>query len=397
MDQNNDRVAIIGAGPYGLAAAAYLRAAGFQTVVFGRTMDFWKEQMPQGMCLRSSWDASHIADPLRVWTLDAYQKSEKPNLSSPIPLDDFVNYGEWFQKLTVPDLDERRVRKILPAAGGFQLILEDGDILPAKRVVIAAGIAPFAYRPPLFSHLPASLISHTADHCDLAIFAGKRIVVIGSGQSAIETAAIANQLGAEVEVIARAPDIRWLSRSGFLHTQTPKYLRRLLYPPSDVGPPGLNQIVSRPGLFRKMPFKMQSWVAYRSIRPAAAGWLRSRLDGVKMTFGRQVQSAEQKQLAAVLTLDDGEVRIVDHVLLATGYQVDFRKYPFLTEEITNALRQQYGYPVLMAGMESSMPGLHFLGAPSAMSFGPLMRFVSGTGFAARQLTCRLLLNGGSHA
>jgi hypothetical protein len=30
-----------------------------------------------------------------------------------------------------------------------------------------------------------------------------------------------------------------------------------------------------------------------------------------------------------------------------------------------------------------VPGLHFLGAPAAASFGPLMRFVSGAGYAAR--------------
>ena len=36
-------------------------------------------------------------------------------------------------------------------------------------------------------------------------------------------------------------------------------------------------------------------------------------------------------------------------------------------------------------MESSVPGLHFIGAPAAWSFGPIMRFVSGgwyTGQAA---------------
>jgi hypothetical protein len=32
-----------------------------------------------------------------------------------------------------------------------------------------------------------------------------------------------------------------------------------------------------------------------------------------------------------------------------------------------------------------VPGLHFVGAPAAWSFGPVMRFVSGTHFAARAL------------
>ncbi len=37
-------------------------------------------------------------------------------------------------------------------------------------------------------------------------------------------------------------------------------------------------------------------------------------------------------------------------------------------------------------MESSVPGLHFLGAPAARSFGPLMRFVAGGWYGAESLT-----------
>ncbi len=65
-------VTIIGAGPYGLSAAAYLRAGGIETRVFGEPMAFWENQMPAGMCLRSYWAASHIADPKQELTFDAY-------------------------------------------------------------------------------------------------------------------------------------------------------------------------------------------------------------------------------------------------------------------------------------------------------------------------------------
>jgi hypothetical protein len=49
-----------------------------------------------------------------------------------------------------------------------------------------------------------------------------------------------------------------------------------------------------------------------------------------------------------------------------------------------------GYPVLSAGFESSVPGLHFVGAPGAYSFGPLCRFVSGSGYTARSVTARIV-------
>jgi cation diffusion facilitator CzcD-associated flavoprotein CzcO len=63
-------VVVVGAGPYGLSAAAYLRAAGVEARVFGEPMAFWQKQMPVGMCLRSNWGASHIADPKGELTLD---------------------------------------------------------------------------------------------------------------------------------------------------------------------------------------------------------------------------------------------------------------------------------------------------------------------------------------
>jgi len=55
-------VVIIGAGPYGLAAAAHLRAAGIEHRIFGEPLSFWRRHMPAGMFLRSAWEASHIVD-----------------------------------------------------------------------------------------------------------------------------------------------------------------------------------------------------------------------------------------------------------------------------------------------------------------------------------------------
>src|SRR5215472_17796598 len=67
-------VAVIGAGPYGLAVAAHLRAADISTRVFGRALSFWRENMPKGMRLRSPWIATQIADPDRRFSLDAFAR-----------------------------------------------------------------------------------------------------------------------------------------------------------------------------------------------------------------------------------------------------------------------------------------------------------------------------------
>src|SRR4051812_25283133 len=103
LTASRTQVAIVGAGPCGLAAAAHLRAAGAETRVFGEAMGFWQQQMPKGMLLISSWGASHIADPGSAYTLDAYQAAHNVRLPWPIPLADFIKYGQWFQRQVVPD------------------------------------------------------------------------------------------------------------------------------------------------------------------------------------------------------------------------------------------------------------------------------------------------------
>ena len=76
---------------------------------------------------------------------------------------------------------------------------------------------------------------------------------------------------------------------------------------------------------------------------------------------------------------------MDHLLFGSGYRVDITRYPFLTPGLTGQIRRAGGYPLLSSGMESSVPGLHFLGAPAAWSFGPIVRFVSGGWYTSRAL------------
>ena len=59
-----------------------------------------------------------------------------------------------------------------------------------------------------------------------------------------------------------------------------------------------------------------------------------------------------------------------------------RRYPFLDRSIVERLDLRNGYPVLGPGLESSIPGLHFVGTAAAMSFGPINRFVVGSWYAA---------------
>jgi cation diffusion facilitator CzcD-associated flavoprotein CzcO len=379
----SNRIAVIGAGPYGLASTTHLRARGLDVVTLGRPMDLW-ERMPTGMLLRSSWEASTIADPAGALSLDAYEVEHSVRIPRPIPLEDYLGYALWYQRRAVPDVDARRVAGIRRAPGGFALALQDGEELTARRVVIATGPAAHARLPRHLADLPAPLVRHSGDVRDAREYRGRRTVIVGSGQSAVELAALLHEAGADVEVIARAEAIRWLRRSGWLHDRSGR-LRGLLYPPTDVGPVGLSQLVARPNAFRKVPVRIGDRLAYRCIRPAAAGWLVERTAEVRLTLTRTIASATTAGDGLVLRLDDGTPREVDRLVLATGYDVRADRHPLLARELRTVLRTRTGAPILGPGFESSVPGLHFVGAYAAASFGPVMRFVSGTPFTGAAL------------
>ena len=387
-------VTVIGAGPYGLSSAAYLQAAGVETRVFGEPMAFWENQMPAGMCLRSNWGASHIADLKRALTLDEYVRQKGNHISKPIPLDRFVDYGRWFQSQAVPDLDKRQIRSIETEARGFKVTLADGEEFTSRRVVVAGGISPFASKPAEFAAIPFALASHTSEHKDLGKFKGRRVVVIGAGQSALESAALFKELGIPVEVIARTNHLNWVGLHARLHHLG--LISKMMYSNRDVGPAGISRLVAAPHLFRRFPRVFQDRTAYRAIRPAGAGWLAPRIAEIPITLGRKVVSATVAGSQLRIRLDDGSERLVDHALLATGFRVDVSRYPFLSPSLSKQVKTVNGYPVLQRGLESSVAGLHFVGKPAAWSFGPLLGFVSGAEFASNELARAVTRRNGSN-
>lgn len=135
---------------------------------------------------------------------------------------------------------------------------------------------------------------------------------------------------------------------------------------------------------------MREEIAYEVIQPMGGYWLPSRLNGVAIHTSRRVVAANPSNGGLEVELDDGSRREVDHMLFATGYRVDLSKYDFLAPKLLSEVRRADGYPKLTAGFESSIPGLHFIGAPAAASFGPVMRFVTGSWYAAQAVTRRVL-------
>jgi hypothetical protein len=184
----------------------------------------------------------------------------------------------------------------------------------------------------------------------------------------------------------RQRKIRWLARP----ERTSRALAGKLCSWPDLGPAGVDQVVARPTIYRRLPRKVGRSLGLRAMRPAAARWLEGRVAKINVHAGVRLVDARRRNGQVALRLDDGSTSTADHVLLATGFRVDVARYDFLSPQLVAAVLRVNGFPRLTNGFESSVAGLHFLGASASWSHGPLMEYVAGTGFASPSLTSAIL-------
>lgn len=383
-------VAIIGAGPYGLSCAAYLRARGVDHAIFGSAMATWRDTMPRGMLLKSDGFASSIYHPAGKLTLRQYcaeQNLPYADLNLPIPLETFVAYGQHFQKQLVPYLDDRMVARLERKADGFALELEDGSRVTAKHVIVATGVNAYRHIPAELAHLPPEALTHTSDHKEPAALRGRKIAILGRGASAVNLAVLGHEAGAEVQLVARTPFIEF-------HDPPPpsrSLWARMRRPTTGLGPGLWNYFYWRtPSLFRQLPLSMRLRHVRTALGPAPGWFFSDRAKGkFPMHLGYRIAGARYSGGALRLELaGKGETRslTVDHLVAGTGFVPDVARVPFLEPRLAQQIAAHKGSPLLSGDFESSVPGLYFVGLPSALTFGPMMRFAVGARFAADRIS-----------
>jgi len=402
-------VAVIGAGPFGLSTAAHLRARGVPVRVFGEPMVSWRDHMPEGMLLKSTPAASSIDAPQHGHTLlDYCNAAGIPRLVTDediIPVETFIAYGEWFQQKLVPELERVRVVSVdrkggrdgsggSGGSGGFELKLDSGELFTARAVVVATGLSGLAHLPAELAGAaadgptPTGPVSHSSQHHDLKRFSGKELIVVGAGQSALETAALAAEAGAQVRLVARG--------KGSVDFGAPPWEQPKLRPESPFGRAwSLWALSYYPQPYRYLPAQARHFLVRRVLGPLGAWWLRDRFEGkVGVREVSRIVGAGATDGSPVLSVQTHGGRVeelsADHVIAATGYRVDIAAMDFLGHELRTELGVSRGTPKLGAGYRSSVPGLYFTGLPAAASYGPVMRFVCGTEFASPRLAKHLV-------
>jgi thioredoxin reductase len=390
-------VAIIGAGPYGLSLAAHLKAAGIPFRIFGKPMESWKERMPPGMLLKSHPWSSSLYDPESSFPLRQYCAERKiPYHDSlvPVPVETFIAYGEAFQARFAPHVEQKLLLTCERGANGFRAIFEDGDVVTTRHLVIAVGVHPFAYVPAIFEGLSPDLWSHSSAYGPLKSLVGKEVVVLGSGSSAIDLAALLHECGCGVSLLARAKELgfeRLPGRRRSLPRRMAYPIRVAIYPRSGLGSGWLlKACADAPWLIHALPEAKRLHLARTVLGPLGGAFIRDRVLGkVPLLLGRNLDGIAVRGDKAEIhvTKNDGTKQSLqaDHIIAATGYKVDLRRLKFLPQNILSGIDAVENTPILSPDYETSSPGLYFIGAASLNSFGPVARFVFGAGHPARRL------------
>ena len=386
-------VAIVGAGPYGLSIAAYLAGGKLHSRIFGTPMHSWASHMPRGMKLKSEGFASSLYDPASAFPLRQYcSENNLPyqDVGLPVPIETFVAYGQEFQRRLVPHLETTDIVSIQKSPAGFTLQTTSGETLQARNVIVATGITHFEQTPAILAALPAGYVSHTFNHSDLTPFNGRKVAVLGAGSSAIDTAALLRDAGADVHIIARASSIAFHSPG----SEPRPLIEHLKNPRSGLGVGWKSKFCSDlPLLFHALPQKLRIRAVKRHLGPSSGWFVREKVEGhIPMHLKSSIQSAhiEDNQIHLNLTTPNGpEPLTVDHIIVGTGFYPALSRLPMLDDQLRNSIETLNDAPILSRQFESSVPGLYFIGLASSISFGPLMRFACGAEFTAKRLAKHL--------
>lgn len=383
-------VAIIGAGPYGLTLAHGLAERGIEFRIFGNPLEAWKANMPPGMLLKSyPWATNLFAGRGGFTIKDFCSRRALPYHDTMMALsrETFVAYCEEFQSLLVPNVESRMLQSLTRLPCGFRAEFDDGQIVDARRVVIAIGIQPFRHVPDVFGNLPEELYSHSGKYGSLEGLAGKDVTIVGAGASATDLAALLAQEGSSVCLVAHADKVAFAGAP-----RHRGWFERLVGPSSGIGEGWVLMLCAEaPELVHRLPEAYRLKLAYsRAHGPLGGAFMRDRVIGkVRIKAGFQVSEVAPcgSKVQLRLRRGDGTTEVVktDHVVAATGYRTDVRRLAFLDRRIQSDLRLLNGAPMLSADYESSVSGLHFVGPISAASFGPVFRFVFGTKHSSRAL------------
>jgi thioredoxin reductase len=372
MDQTE--FLVIGAGPYGLAAAAYAKSAGVDVTIVGRALDLWKTGMPRGMLLRSGPDWHLDAREVATFVAYARQRGLTVDDTKPIRLEMFLEYASWFMGQYNVAPRNHYVTHLARSRNGYLATMDDGSRLFTNGVLLALGFAFFKHYPSdVVEKLPPRSYSHTSDTVDFDFYRNKRVLIVGGRQSAYEWAALIREQGADqVHLTHRHAEPRFIEADW-----------------SWVQPMVQKTLVDH-GWWRQLDAAEQERIRgdfWATGRLALEAWLDRRVHQPNIHIHARTNIMSVDALGDgtyTVALDDGSRCNVHSIILATGYRPMMDKVGFLDRaSILETLATVEGFPMLDPEFQTSLPGLYVAGLAATQDFGPFFGFTVGCPVAAK--------------
>src|SRR5262249_40923441 len=144
-----------------------------------------------------------------------------------------------------------------------------------------------------------------------------------------------------------------------------------------------------------LPENMRVAITRKHLGPWGPWWLADRFTGkVPIVPFSRVIGAKPHGDRLQLRVQDTNTRdvremIVDHLVAGTGYQPDVDRISFIDRALAVQIARIDRGPRVSSNFESSVAGLYFVGPVTALSFGPLLRFVAGAKHSSRTVARHL--------
>ncbi len=229
-----------------------------------------------------------------------------------IPRPMWMDYLRWYRAvLDLPVENGVDVRLIAPEADGLiRLDTSAGEVL-ARRVIMANGRDGLggAVVPGFVDGLPRHRWAHSSDEIDFAALAGRRVVVIGVGASAVDNAATALEAG--------AAEVRHLARRKAMPT-----INKLM----GIGSFGL--VAGWPAMPPEWRWRFMNYAeAQQTPAPRNSTQRVSRHPNAYFHFGCDIAAMRDTPEGVRITTRSGRGFETDFVILGTGFEIDLAARP----------------------------------------------------------------------
>jgi thioredoxin reductase len=251
-----------------------------------------------------------------------------------------------------------RLRRDGRPGGPFLAELEDGTEVEARRVVLASGIESHRRLPECLRRLPPGRVAHSWDVGAYEGTTGKRLLVVGGGQSAAEVLAH----------VANANQVTWVHRSGLIFFAEPINLPRPLFALVLRVSAGMFFLPTR--LRRLLGRIFVASTITPDLKPAVLDSAIRRLHADVAELG-----LEERPGGLFSPALDAHF---DSVIACTGYRYSLETLGYLDPALHKQIETTApGVPRLGYDFATSVPGLYMIGGMAEPTHGPAQRFMMG--------------------